>query len=273
MSLELSAILVLGGLGFIFGIGLAIASKIFHIKEDPKKLEILNILPNANCGACGLAGCESYAEWLASDEAAEINKCSVGGPEVAKKIAAIIGRNVGEISKKVAVIYCSGGKNCSDKFEYYGIETCQASNIVFGGHKSCVYGCLGFGDCVKVCPFGAITQSEPGTVPVIDYSKCTGCGLCVKACPKKIINLVEDKFSVHVRCKSNDKGAVVRKICKTGCIGCGLCVKVCPVNDIVLENNLARIKYINCNNCGLCIEKCPTKVIQKTISVSETVVK
>lgn len=263
MSIEISSILVLGGLGLMFGVGLALASKVFHIKQNPLKLGIMDILPKANCGACGLAGCESYADWLLSDKTASVNKCTVGGPEVIKQIGSLLGKEVIITAKKTAVIICSGGENCTDRFNYGGVNTCKAVNLIFGGNKSCVFGCLEFGDCIKVCPFDAISQTVPGTVPVINTDRCTGCGLCVTACPKKIIVLVEEKFKVNILCKSNDKGYFVKKICKTGCIGCGLCVKVCPVKDIVMENNLAWIKYVDCNNCGLCIIKCPTKTIKK----------
>ena len=267
MNIPLWSILVLGGLGCIFGVGLAVASRIFRIKQNPLKLQIMDMLPKANCGACGFAGCESYADWLVSDQKASVEKCTVGGPDIARDIGRLFGKEVTATGKKKAVIVCSGGENCTDRFSYRGVSTCEAVNLIFGGQKSCLYGCLGFGDCVKVCPFGAIKQTGPGKVPVIDAGKCTGCGLCLAACPKKIIELVEDRFTVSISCKSNHKGALVRKICKPGCIGCGICIKVCPVNDIVLENNLARIKYENCNNCGLCIEKCPTKSIRSRTGV------
>lgn len=263
MNINFMPILVLGGLGAVFGIGLAIASRIFQLKENITKLKVLELLPGANCGACGLAGCESYAELLSSDKDVSLNKCTVGGAELVEKLGALFGREATATGKKIAVIMCSGGENCTDRFTYSGVNTCYAVNLVFGGHKSCIYGCLGLGDCVKSCPFGAITQDKPGTVPVINPEKCTGCGLCVNVCPKKIIELVEEKFTVHIKCKSIDKGTFVRKICKVGCIGCGVCVKICPVNDIVLENNLAKIKYITCDNCGKCVEKCLTKTIQK----------
>ncbi|MFH2069497.1 MAG: RnfABCDGE type electron transport complex subunit B [Candidatus Omnitrophota bacterium] len=262
MNTQLWSILVLGGLGCLFGVGLALASRIFRIKQNPLKLQIMDMLPKANCGACGFAGCESYADWLVSDQKASVEKCTVGGPDIARDIGRLFGKEVTAAARKKAVIVCSGGENCADRFTYRGVNTCKAANQIFGGHKSCLYGCLSLGDCVKVCPFGAIKHTGPGKVPVIDINKCTGCGLCVAACPKKIIELIEDKFTVNISCKSHDKGAFVRKICKTGCIGCGICVKNCPVHDIVLENNLARIKYENCNNCGVCVEKCPTKSIK-----------
>jgi len=174
----------------------------------------------------------------------------------------VLGLEAGEPVKKVAIIKCAGGEKCKDKMVYTGIKDCRIATGVFGGNKECTWGCLGFGNCAAACPFGAITYTE-GQVPQIDAVKCTGCGLCVAACPKNIITLVPCKYHYHVLCASQDKGALVRTICPVGCIGCGICVKVCPEKDIVLENNVARIKYENCTNCGVCFHKCPTKSIQK----------
>jgi RnfABCDGE-type electron transport complex B subunit len=263
MSIELTAVIILGGLGLMFAFVLGIANKIFFLRQDPVKIKIIDMLPGANCGACGFAGCDSYADAVVNQDIS-LDKCTVSTQEAVKKIGQILGKEVSETEVRVAVIACSGGVNCKDRFTYLGIDTCQAANAVFGGYKACIYGCLGFGDCVRVCPFDAITHTY-GEVPVIDYDKCTGCGLCIKTCPKKIIELVPQKYSVHILCKSLDKGAVVRKICKTGCIGCGICAKICPKNDIVMKDNLARMKYALCDNCGLCIEKCPTKAIIRSL--------
>jgi electron transport complex protein RnfB len=124
----------------------------------------------------------------------------------------------------------------------------------------CIYGCLGYGDCVNVCPTGAIKMSEKG-VPVIDEEKCTGCGLCVKACPKNIIKLLPKEKNVYIACSSLDKGAIVVKVCQVGCFACGRCAKVCPAGAIKIENNIAVIDYEKCDNCGKCIEECPRKII------------
>ncbi|MBN1622636.1 MAG: RnfABCDGE type electron transport complex subunit B [Endomicrobiales bacterium] len=261
-SIIFNSILFLGGVGLLFGIGLGIAAKKFAVKLNPKEEEIIGLLPGVNCGACGYPGCSGYAAALINGEA-EPGKCTVASKEVNSEIARILGKEVAETDRKVAIILCNGGSNCKDKMDYQGIKDCNIAAAVFGGSKECSSGCLGLGSCAKACPFGAIIQEKPGDVPKIDWNKCTGCGICVSVCPKKIINLVPCKFKFHILCQSNDKGAIVRKICSVGCIGCGLCVKVCPEKDIVLENNLARMKYDNCNNCGLCFAKCPTKSIKE----------
>ncbi|MDI6641671.1 MAG: 4Fe-4S binding protein, partial [Elusimicrobiota bacterium] len=195
-------------------------------------------------------------------------KCSATKLESRKKIAEILGQQIPEIETKVAVILCSGGSSCIDKFDYRGVKTCQAASLIFRGHKACVYGCLGFGDCALVCPFDAISYIE-GEVPVVDRRKCTGCGICVEKCPKKIIALIPEKYNVHVRCSSLDRGDWTRKICKTGCISCGICVKVCPVKAIEIENNLAKINYSTCSVCGLCVDRCPSNAIERGLQTLE----
>jgi len=257
------SIILLGGLGLTFAVILAIVSKIFFVEEDSKKVAVVGLLPGANCGACGFGGCESFSQAIIEGNT-QVNKCAALDLEATKKIGIIMGQEVNAVEPKVAVIMCAGGRDCSDRFEYRGVETCYAVNLVFGGHKTCSYGCIGFGDCVRVCPFDAIKYVK-GDVPVIDIDKCTGCGLCVKVCPKNIIKLIPEKYSVHIRCASFDKGALVRQICKTGCISCGACVRICPVKDVVMENNLARTKYDKCINCGLCMEKCPVNTIEQLL--------
>jgi len=257
-----NSVAVVGGLGFVFGIGLGLAAKKFAIQVDPREEELLNVLPNANCGACGFTGCRAYAEALLAGKA-KVGQCPVAGGEATAKIARIMGQELSEFSApKVAVIFCDGGSKCKDKYEWKGVESCALASKYFGGPKECEFGCLGLGDCFRACPFGAIKWEKPGEVPIIDWEKCTGCGLCVSACPKNIIHLVDCRYRVHIRCASTDRGARVRQICPPGCIGCGLCVKVCPKNDIIMENNLAKMKYDTCDNCGLCEAKCPTKTIK-----------
>ncbi len=260
---DIQSILLLGGLGFLFAGGLSIASRIFSVKEDPKKTAVFELLPGANCGACGFAGCEVYAQFLVDGDFQSF-KCTVATPETIKKISALLGKEIGITEKKVAVIYCKGGTECKNKFTYFGVETCESANLIFGGNKTCKYGCLGLGDCVRVCPFGAITY-ELYNVPVIDENKCTGCGLCVNTCPKKIISLVPVKYNVHIRCSSKDTGSYVRQICKTGCIACGICVKTCPVKAIEITENFAKIDYNKCTVCGLCVERCPTNTIERIL--------
>lgn len=265
-TIILQSILVMGSVSVIIGFMLSFAAKKFKITSDPRKDEILSSLPGANCGACGYVGCEQYAEAVVNNNV-EINLCKPGGEETIKRIAQIMGKEVGDVQRNVAVVLCSGGDRAKDEFLYEGLKNCDSIVKIFNGQKKCKYGCLGFGDCIEVCPFGAIYINKYG-IAEVDSLKCTGCGLCVKACPQKIIKLVPCNYQVHILCSSKDKGNIVRQICSVGCIGCGLCVKICPVKDIVLENNLAVIKYDKCNNCGLCVVKCPTKCIVSKIPLN-----
>ncbi len=261
METLINGIVFLGGAGLLFGLGLSYVARKFATPLNPIEESLIKILPGANCGACGFPGCGAYAESLAVGQS-EPGRCPVISPEVNKDISKILGKEIFETGRKTAVIFCGGGLNCKDKFSYDGIYDCAIASNYFGGEKECEWGCLAFGTCSKVCAFGAITW-EKGKVPVIDIDKCTACGLCVKACPKKIIHLQKCQFNFHIMCSSRDKGARVRQICKPGCIGCGICVKICPKNDIMMENNLASMKYNVCDNCGFCEQKCPTKSIVK----------
>ncbi len=265
----LTTIIVLGCLGIIFGIGLAIASKKFHVEIDPKIKQIEEVLPGANCGACGFPGCAGYAEAIVKS-GAEITLCAPGGDEVAKTIAKIIGTKASTKERKIAVIQCQSGgiDNTFLKFENIGIKTCQAAVILSEGQNLCEYGCLGYNDCVRACPFDAITVDD-NNMRIVDENKCTGCGNCVDACPKDLIQLVPISKKVNVLCKSLDKGKDAKINCgnKTACIGCGICAKKCPVGAITIENNLAIIDYDKCVVCGICATVCPTKAIIDKIGI------
>lgn len=256
-------VLIIGSLGLVFGLILAIASKLFEVKIDPRVEEILNVLPGANCGACGKAGCAGYAAMIVNGGEA-VNKCAPGGPEVAAQIAQIMGLTAGAMQRKVAVIHCSSGgyENTKWKYSYDGVQTCRSANSLAGGPNACTWGCLGLNDCFRACPFDAISI-DSNNMRVIDLEKCTACGACVEACPRDLIELVPLTCNVHVKCSSQEKGAQARAVCGSAhpCIGCGLCKKICPVDAITIENNLARIDYEKCINCGLCATVCPTKAI------------
>jgi Na+-translocating ferredoxin:NAD+ oxidoreductase subunit B len=255
----LTAILVLGVMGLVFAGLLGFAADYFHVEEDPRVGQILAVLPGANCGACGLAGCRDYSEKIILGEAGP-NACTAGGTKVAEAIAAIMGVEAGSFDRKVATVHC-GAKldQRKPKAHYTGIETCFAVNMVDGGGLACSYGCLGDGDCEAACLFDAIRMAEG--LPVIDPGKCTACGNCVTACPRKIISLRPLDFPVAVACSSRDTGAVVRKICPVGCIGCKICVKQDP-EVFVVSDNLAVIDYTKSGvSCDAAIEKCPTKCI------------
>ena len=242
---------------------LAFASEKLKVKEDPRVEAVLEALPGLNCGACGYAGCHELAEKIAAQGTLDSLRCPPGGAEAEEKIAEILGIAAGTQIKKRAVVKCGGGKTlAAERAEYRGIENCAAAELVAGGSKACVYGCLGLGDCVKVCPFDAIYMGEDGLPHVVE-DKCTACGLCVEACPRGIIELVPCCNRVVVACNSRDKGAVVRKTCKVGCIGCMICVKNAP-EGYKIDDNLARVNYEKGDAAAeAAVAKCPTKCIVK----------
>lgn len=253
-------ILSLGGLGLLFGLVLGYASKKFAVPVDPKVPLIRECLPGANCGGCGFAGCDAYAEAVASGAAAP-NCCPIGGAPAAAKIGEVLGVTVDASEPKMAYVKCQGTcEKAKDNYKYYGLEDCQqAMNVPGAGAKSCSYGCLGYGSCVKACQFDAIDIVDG--IAKVNKDNCVACGACVTACPKGIIELVPQKQKVFVTCNSKDKGLDVKGSCSVGCIGCTLCVKACPKEAITMVNNLSVIDYSKCVNCGLCEKKCPTKAI------------
>jgi len=259
--LLLNAVLALGIAGLVFGAMLAMAAERFKVEEDPKVLEVLAALPGANCGACGFPGCSGLAQAIVKGEA-PTNACVPGGKAVAEAVSKIMGVDAEVSEPQVAVVYCQGDQdNAKSVADYHGHASCQAVNLL-GGLKGCPYGCLGFGDCVKACPFGAMYMSKDG-LPIVIPEKCTGCGACVKACPRGVIDLAPRGKNVHILCSSYDKGPSVRKYCKVGCIACQLCVKACPQTAISMDKGtLARIDYALCDNCGICATKCPMKTIR-----------
>ena len=253
------AALVVGGTGLVIGLLLGFAGKVFMVEVDEKEIQVRDALPGNNCGGCGYAGCDSLAKAIAKGEA-EANACPVGGAAVAEKIAEIMGSTV-SVTKNVAFVKCSGDcEKADNRFNYYGTLDCNhAALSTGGGPKSCAYGCMGFGSCVKVCEFDAIHVVNG--IAVVDKEKCVACGKCIKACPKKLIELVPYEQKQKVACNSNDFGKDVKAVCKAGCIGCKLCEKQCEFDAIHVENNIAHIDYEKCTNCGKCKEKCPAKVI------------
>ena len=256
----IAAVAVLGILGLAFGIALSLASIFFAVKEDERIKKISDILPGANCGACGFAGCEAFAKAVVEGTANPAG-CSAGGEETADKISEIIGRDA-DFIKQIARVKCSGACETSpNRFEYSGIGDCRTAVRLGGGPKACQYGCMGLGTCAKVCPQDAISF-ETG-IAKIDESLCIACGKCISVCPKNLIKLVPSTAKYFVACASKDKGAEMKGVCSGGCIGCKICEKNCPEDAIEVENNLAKIITHKCKNCGICKEKCPKKIIKE----------
>jgi len=244
-------------LGALFGVGLAVAGRFFRVTTDPRVEALLAALPGVNCGACGFAGCEGYARAVA-EKKAEPTLCMPGGRKTSAALAEIMGVALGaEATPPRAVVHCQGGTDrCGARADYRGLPDCRAAQMMQGGHKSCEFGCLGYGTCADVCPFGAILMG-PDRIPVINRDKCTGCGLCVKACPRRIIELLPENIPVYLACSSQDKGPAVKKICKVGCISCWLCVKLSPPGAVEKNGNLPRLTYPAGVDYAAALAKCP----------------
>lgn len=252
-------VMVLGGLGAAFGALLGVAAKFFKVQIDKKAEKINALLPGANCGGCGFAGCGAMAEALVNGRA-DISLCAAIKEENARSIASILGQKMTQTERKVAHVFCGGTcDKTMQKCNYDGLQDCLAAQLCGGGEKSCSYGCMGYGSCAEACHFDAITIQDG--VAKVHKEKCTGCGACVKACPRQLIELVPAVQKAFVDCRSHDKGVAMKELCKVGCIGCGICAKNCPENMILITDNLATIGYGLCTNCGQCAEACPKHAI------------
>ncbi len=245
-----------------FGLLLGFANDKFKVEVDERIPLVRECLPSANCGGCGYAGCDAYASAIVN-EGAKTTKCLPGGQVCIDKISQIMGVKNEKIEPQVAFVQCNGTEdNTKAKFIYQGIVDCNHAMVMPGkGPKVCEYSCVGYGNCVKVCAFGAITIKN--NVAVIDEEKCTACGTCVNTCPKGIIKLLPKKSKVRIRCSSKAKGKDVISSCFVGCIGCSLCEKTCKTRTeaIMIKDNLPTFDYDKCNSCTACAEKCPKKSI------------
>ena len=270
MNFILIAVIVLGAIALVASVVLYAVSKKFAVKEDPRIGQVLEVLPGANCGGCGFAGCGGMADALVKGAdlgSIEGLTCPVGGSAVMGQVADLLGMAVANTDPMVAVVRCNG--SCEHRprtVVYDGMRTCQAVNATCAGETDCGFGCLGCGDCVAACQFGAISMDCETGLPVVDEEKCTACGACAKACPRHIIELRKKGPKgrrVYVQCVNKDKGAVAKKACAVACIGCGKCQKVCRFEAITVENNLAYIDFNKCKLCTKCVDECPTGALVK----------
>jgi len=268
MNFILIAVIVLGCIALVSAVILYVCSKKFAVYEDPRIGQVTELLPGANCGGCGFAGCSGMAGALvkgADAGSVEGLLCPVGGAETMGKIAGLLGMAVANTEPKVAVVRCNGTCELRQRTaEYNGLRTCAAMNSCGAGETGCGFGCLGCGDCVAACAFGAIVMNGETGLPEVDEDKCTACGACAKACPRHIIELRKKGLKgrrVYVRCVNKDKGAVAMKACKAACIGCGKCAKECKFEAITITDNLSYIDPDKCRMCRKCVEACPTHAI------------
>ena len=253
-------VLVFIGLGAVMGVMLAVASKAFAVKRDKRIDEISELLPGANCGGCGCAGCSAFAEAVVEGKT-KPSKCSASDGETVAKICAIMGMEAEQTVRMRAQVMCSGtSENAKKKYVYSGIPDCISAATLGGGDKICPNGCIGLGTCVRSCVFDAISVVDG--VAVVDYSKCRGCGVCVASCPKKLIELIPFDSHHWVGCKSVENGKTTRSYCDVGCISCKLCEKNCDAGAISVNDNIASIIYDKCVDCGNCVVKCPRGIIK-----------
>ena len=265
MKFILITLIVIGLLAFILAVILYLVAQKFKVEENPLVSNIIDVLPGANCGGCGFPGCAGFAENCVAKNSLEGAFCPAGGNETMSKIATILGLSIKEQNPKIAVLKCQGAPSVRPKLTNYdGVATCAIANATYGGETGCIYGCLGFGDCVKACSFNGVHIDEKTNLPVFDEAICVACGSCVKICPKNIIEVREKKENnqrIYVACHNQDKGAEAKKSCAVACIACNKCVKNCPSEAITITNNCAYIDTKKCSLCRKCASDCPTGAI------------
>lgn len=253
-------------LGFCASLILAVASRLLHVKEDPRVVELTEALPGANCGGCGYAGCEAYAVAVLNNPGVPPSLCVAGGAEVSNAVAALSGKDSGCAEPNIAFRRCERVEgHVRPRYEYRGIDSCAAAAAVDNGPFKCSWSCLGLGDCEKACPFDAVHMI--GSLAVVDAEKCTGCGMCVKTCPRQVLELVPKRGRIRIHCATRAKLKAVKDVCDVGCISCARCVKKCPAKALSLDSGRLEINHELCLAYGqsceeICVQDCPRKILR-----------
>lgn len=241
MEIFIAAVVAMAIIGVILGGVIGIAAKLFKVEVDPRIELVTELLPGANCGGCGKAGCADFAKSVVAGENPP-SKCPVASQEQVAAIAKALGIEAGDSVKKVAVVFCGGDHN-QEKVQtlYNGVSDCVSASLIAGGPKGCSYGCLGMSSCARACPFNAIEMVNG--LAVVHPDLCVGCGACVDTCPRNLIKLVPQTAKVHIYCSSPEKGAAKMKVCSVPCIGCRKCVKGGEEGQFNIEGFKVSVNY------------------------------
>lgn len=262
-----SSVLSLFVLGLVAAIALAVASRVFNVPEDPRVEAVREVLPGANCGGCGFAGCDGYAAAVVADPGIPANKCCAGSADVHVAVGELTGKTVSESEPLFALRRCDKvAGNVASRYQYHGVPSCASASMMRGGVDVCSHSCLGYGDCVQACPFGAM-EIRNGMVHV-NKRLCVGCGTCIDVCPRGVLELNPRRARVHVSCNTRDKLRAVMDVCTVGCIKCNRCIKVCPAKAVRMENERIVIDHKACLNydqdCGLaCVQNCTRHILRE----------
>ncbi len=253
---------LMGGLGLVFGIILAVSYRLLKVEEDPRLEQVRDLLPGANCGACGEPGCGGFAEKVVGGSKPP-GGCTVASAAAIEAIADVLGVDAGKEEKRVARLHCAGGRSRSDQIAAYeGYEGCRAAHTVGGGGKGCAWGCLGLGDCEVVCDYDAIYMNDDG-LPVVIPEKCTACGDCVEACPRNLFVIQPMSERLIVQCSAPLSGEVARELCSVACDACGRCAQDAAPGLVTMKNNLPVVDYTKGGPASpQATLRCPTGAIQ-----------